>query len=282
MRTCCSFLFAAFVVPLVSSGAELRPETLQVWKKYVRSADSRMTERLGGARSFLWTDEAAGQGERLRRGEILVAPVNKNGIHRVPGGLIHDWWGAAFIPGATLDTVTRIVHDYRHYKEFCRPIVADCKLLASSPDEQRFSMLWLHRVMKLTIALEGHYRSHDYPVDCRRRYGISDTTEVPEIKSYGEPDEHSLPAGSGTGFIWKLHSIARYEERDGGVYVEVQAIALSRGVPASLGWLVNPMVSRFSRNSLVVALRQTREAVAGASAPDESAASSAAHPHGGG
>jgi hypothetical protein len=102
-------------------------------------------------------------------------------------------------------------------------------------------------------------------VDRRRRYGISDTTEVREIKSYGEADKRSLPAGSGSGFIWRLHSIARYEERDGGVYVEVQAVALSRDVPASLAWLVNPMVSRFSRNSLAVALRQTREAAAGAS-----------------
>jgi len=43
------------------------------------------------------------------------------------------------------------------------------------------------------------------------------------------------PEGEGTGLIWR-----RFEERDGGVYVEVEAIALSRDVPASLRWLVEP------------------------------------------
>jgi hypothetical protein len=42
--------------------------------------------------------------------------------------------------------------------------------------------------------------------------------------------------------VWKrfhlaTHSIARYEERDGRVYLELQAIALTRDIPASLRWL---------------------------------------------
>ena len=54
-------------------------------------------------------------------------------------------------------------------------------------------------------------------------------------------------------------STARFEERDGGVYVELEAIALSRDVPVR--WIVNPIVRRVSRNSMLVSLQQMKEAV---------------------
>jgi hypothetical protein len=84
---------------------------------------------------------------------------------------------------------------------------------------------------------------------------------VREIESYGKEGEYLLPPGQGSGYIWRLHSIARYEERDGGVYLELQAIALTRSIPPSLRWLVNPVVNHLSINSLTTSLRQTREAV---------------------
>lgn len=58
-----------------------------------------------------------------------------------------------------------------------------------------------------------------------------------------------------------MHTISRYEERDGGVYLEVEAIALTRDVPKSIRWMVNPVVHLLSINSLTTTLRQTRQAV---------------------
>ena len=71
----------------------------------------------------------------------------------------------------------------------------------------------------------------------------------------------TLPQDHGTGIIWRLNSIARYQERDGGVYVELEAIALSRDIPGGLRWLVEPIVRRVSRSSLVVSLQETADAV---------------------
>ena len=82
-----------------------------------------------------------------------------------------------------------------------------------------------------------------------------------EIEKYGQKGEYLQPAGQGRGFIWELHSIARYEERDGGVYLELEAIALTRSIPPSLRWVVNPVVNHLSINSLTTSLRQTRDAV---------------------
>lgn len=66
---------------------------------------------------------------------------------------------------------------------------------------------------------------------------------------------------TGRGLIWRVYSISRFEQRDGGVYVELEAIALSRDVPAGLRWAVDPIVRRTSRGSIQVSLQKTREAV---------------------
>jgi hypothetical protein len=82
-----------------------------------------------------------------------------------------------------------------------------------------------------------------------------------EVAEYGTPTQRTLPEGEGKGIIWRLFSITRYAERDGGVYIEFEAIGLSRDVPASLRWIVEPIVRRTSRASLSTSLRQTETAV---------------------
>jgi hypothetical protein len=60
-----------------------------------------------------------------------------------------------------------------------------------------------------------------------------------------------------------LYSVARHEERDDGVYIELEAIALSRDIPAALRVVADPIVRHLSRNSLLMSLKQTEEAVSG-------------------
>jgi len=247
--------------PGLLSALELQPDTLKAWDDYIRSADTRMQTRVDGQRPFLWTDEAPDRGARLQRGEILVAPVVERGTRAVAGGLIHDWLGAAFIPHATIEALLAVVHDYGRYKEFYRPVVADSKVLACTEMDQKFSMVWQHRVLLINAAMEGQYKARDFALDERHGYNIANTTQVREIESYGKNGEYLLPPGQGNGFIWRLHSIARYEERDGGVYLELEAVALTRSIPPSLRWLVSPVVSRLSIDSLATSLRQTRDAV---------------------
>jgi hypothetical protein len=81
------------------------------------------------------------------------------------------------------------------------------------------------------------------------------------VDNYGQPDQRKLSPDEGSGYIWRLYSLSRFEERDGGVYVELEAIALSRDIPGSLHWLVNPIVRRVSKGSLEVSLVKTQQAV---------------------
>jgi len=82
-----------------------------------------------------------------------------------------------------------------------------------------------------------------------------------------EKDESNNADGSqpdqGDGYVWRIYTFTRYEEKDGGVYVEQESMALSRPVPASLHWLIDPVVRRLAKELLEKSLTQTREAVAG-------------------
>ena len=109
--------------------------------------------------------------------------------------------------------------------------------------------------------MDADYKAHYFRRNEKSRYGFAWSTRIQDVVNFGQPSEHKLPPGTGSGFIWRLFSISRFEERDGGVYVELEAMALSRCVPAWLGWLVNPVISRLSQSSLVTSLSRTREAV---------------------
>jgi hypothetical protein len=220
-----------------------------------------MEQRLSPGNMFLWVEEAPDRFARVRAGEVIVSPVGPQNPKEVPHGLVHDWIGAAFIPHATLADVLQVVRDYARYKELYKPTVADSKMIAAGEAKDLFSMLLVYKSLFLKTALDTDYESSYVHLDDRRGYSISRATRIREIEEYGAPAQHALLAGEGSGVIWRLFSIARYLERDGGVYIEVEAIGLSRDIPASLRWLAEPIVRRVSRGSLSTSLRQTENAV---------------------
>ncbi|HKE27624.1 MAG TPA: hypothetical protein VKB88_34955 [Bryobacteraceae bacterium] len=254
-----TLMLAGTVAPV--NAAELQQSTAGAWQAYVREADTRMQARLETGKPFLWMDEAANRSKRVRNGEIVVAPLVGRGTETVPNGLIHDWIGAAFIPNASIESVLGVVRDYDRYKDIFKPVVTDSRSLNTGMSDQEFSMVWQKHVLFVNAAMRGRYRAHDVMIDSHRGYSTVDTVTLQEIEDYGRPGEHILPPDTGAGLIWRIHSISRYEERDGGVYLEIEAIALSRDIPSSLRWLVSPVVNHLSVKSLMVTLQQTREAV---------------------
>jgi hypothetical protein len=247
--------------PAAASAAHLEPTTLQAWEDYVNSANARMQQRLSPGQSFLWVDEVPDRLASVRAGEIVISPVGPQVPKKVPSGLIHDWVGAVFIPNVSLNDVQRVVRDYARYKDLYQPSVIDSKVIATDEEKDRFSMLFLNRSLLLKTAFDADYESLYFKVDDRRAYSIERTTRVQEIEEYGSPAQRALQQGEGHGIIWGLSGITRFMERDGGVYMELEAIELSRDIPASMRWLVDPIVRRVSRSSLLTSLQQTQKAV---------------------
>jgi hypothetical protein len=110
-------------------------------------------------------------------------------------------------------------------------------------------------------ALDTDCEAAYFRVDDRHWWGISNTVHIKEIDHVGTPTQRTLPEDTGTGLIWRLSSITRLEERDGGVYAELEAIALSRDIPVAFRMFVTPIVRRVSRDSLATSLHQTKVAI---------------------
>ena len=243
-----------------SHAAELKPDTIKAWDAYIQAAQTRMADRVRGSH-FLWTDESADRLNRVRRGEVVVWSAGERAPVNVAHGLIHDWIGAAFIPNVHLADVMAIVRDYSRYKEYYRPSVVDSKPLSSATKDDAFSMVLVNQTLLLKRAIETEYESTYTRRDDHRWYAETHSTSIREIENMGRPNERKLTPGAGSGLIWRLHSFSRFEERDGGVYVEFEAIALSRDIPFSVRLVVEPIVRRISKTSLLMSLKQTSEAV---------------------
>jgi hypothetical protein len=239
--------------------AILRPEMLQAWSDYTAAADLRMQTRLRGEEPFLWIDQSPQRKLRVAAGETVIAPVIGNGSTTASNGLIHDWIGAVFIPNITIDQLSVMLRSYNRYKEFYQPFVVDSQACATGASSQEFAVVFQYRTMFGTFAFETHYKTREFIVDATRRYAITNTAFVREIDGYGTPNERRLPPGSGNGLLWELHTISRYQQRDGGVYLELEALALTREIPGPLRWFVGSWVRRLSAGSLQSALEKTRD-----------------------
>ena len=241
--------------------ATLKPETKEAWDAYLQAANAAMQARLQPGAHFLWLDEEPERREEVRSKGPYIAPVSRDIPRRVPHGLIHDWLGAGFLPDTKIEDILMVVRDYDHYKNMYHPGVIDSMSRGSDGMKDLFSMRLANRSVVAKTALDAECEVSYIRVDDQHWYGISNTTRIVELDKFGTPEQRTLPEDEGTGLIWRLSSITRLEERDGGVYAELEALALSRDIPAAFRVFVTPIVRRVSRDSLATSLHQTKVAI---------------------
>jgi len=241
--------------------ATLKPETKAAWDAYLQDAMAAMQARLQPGAHFLWLDDQPDLAGQLRTKGAHIGPVGPHIPKKVPSGLIHDWLGVGFVPDAKIEDILRIVRDYDRYKEIYQPGVIDSISHGSDGTKDLFSMRLVNKSVVSKTALDTDCEASYFRVDDRHWYGVSNTTHIQEVDKFGTPEQRTLPEDQGTGLIWRLSSITRLEERDGGVYAELEAIALSRDIPAAFRLMVTPIVRRVSRESLATSLHQTKVAI---------------------
>lgn len=251
-------IFGLLLQAITVRAVELQQKTVDAWNQYTTTLRSRIEQNLtaGGALPSRTVITATA---RIEAGAVVVTSAGPNPKH-VPGGLIHDWQGTVFIPDTDMNAVLATVRDYGAYRLFY-PNVLESRTVATSEASDRFLLVLANRSLISGTALKGEYRSVYYRVSPTECYSISESARIEEIKGYGTQWERVLSADEGSGFIWRLLSITRYQQRDGGVYVELEAVALSRDMPQALRWAIGPIVRRVSRDSVTASLRQTRAAV---------------------
>src|SRR5262249_22312007 len=117
---------AALALGVIAAHAtELKPQTSEAFDRYVGEVERKLEAR----KSFLWADELADRMQKVRSGVVVVEPAREKPISNVPDGFVHDWVGAVFIPGVSLQQTLTLVRDYDHNKDHFKPEVIDSKLL---------------------------------------------------------------------------------------------------------------------------------------------------------
>jgi len=253
---------------LRGTGAELKQKTTTAFDKYVVATEVRINNELRPSGPFLYVDdlpEGAKQGsyDKLRKGEVLVERRETKGpglSSDVPDGLLHHWVGIIFIPGVTLAELLPIMQDYDRRAELYKPDVTASRLISHQGDDYAF-FLRLYQKRFTTVVFNTEYVAHWGQVDPHKTYSHSISTKITEVKDADRPEGEEWPVGQGRGYLWRLNTYWRFEEKDTGVYMQCEALSLTRDIPFGLGWLLKPLVTKIPRESLNRALGQTRAAV---------------------
>jgi len=263
-----TLVISLMAAPSPGAATELRPEAAQGFDQYVRLTERRMQGELATGGVFLWVDglpepRRSEAYARLQRGEVIAVRLqtaNSSGHFSTPGALIHHWVGTIFIPGVSLPQVLAVVQDYDHHAEYYKPEVAQSRMVEHTGDD--FIVHYRLRKRKIiTIMLDTDYGVHRHSLDAAHAYSNSLSTRIAQVENAGGPDEHELPPGKDGGFLWRLNSYWRYFDSGRGVYVQCEAISLTRDIPAGLNWLIGSFVESVPKESLEFTLHSTSSAV---------------------
>ncbi len=223
-----------------------------------------------GQTDFFWIDELPPQQrketyERLKNGKVELRRVSGEqgaGGNTIPGGMIHDWQGMVFIPGVKLDEVLDFLKDYDSRATDYAPDVERSKIEEHDGDHYRVFMRF-HRKKIITVVLNTEQEITYYRDSRTRAHSRSTATRIAEVENAGTPQEKEKPPGEDSGFMWRLETWWRMEERDGGVYVENEVVSLTRDIPSGLAWMIEPFVTGIPKESLEFTMGATRRGVLG-------------------
>ena len=249
--------------------AELKPATSEVFERYARAVEARIDKELNSPGAFLYVDglpepRRAQVRATLQGGAVHMERLQQRDASgremKAPDALIHHWMGAVFVPCATLQQTLAVVQDYNRHQDIYKPEVLRSKLVSHNGND--FKIYYRLRKKKvLTVTLNTDHDVHYYPVSAQRAYSRSYTKRIQEVVDADTPQERQNPVGRDRGFLWRLYSYWRFEEKDGGTYIECESISVTRDIPFVLSWLVKPFVTDIPKESLQTTMGSTRRAL---------------------
>jgi hypothetical protein len=254
--------------PSLAQAADLEPQTAAAFDRYATLTQKGFEAQLARREPYLWfeglpADRGANVEAQLRAGGVAIEQLETLDHGQpipAPGGLIHHWIGTVFIPGATLAQTLAFERGYDHQQEFFQPNVQRSKILRHDGDDFTIEIVFYKKEV-ITSVVDTEHAVHYGSVDAMHAWSQSHTTRIQEVENPGEANPRLAPEGHDRGFLWRMNTYWRFEEKDGGVYVESQSISLTRDIPAGLGWLVGRFVTSVPKDSLTFTLEATRRAV---------------------
>ena len=208
------------------AGAEdLRAKTVDAFDRYVQLTEAQIDSGLTRHDPYLWVeslpgDRRAAADAQLRAGQVVIErldtrdPNDPGKSIAVPDGMIHHWIGTVFVPGATLAQTLAFEEDYDHHEDYFRPDVMRSKILRHNGNDFTIE-LRLYKKKVITTVLDTEHEVHYTLVDSTHAWSRSRTTRIQEVDNAGEKDERLEPAGHDRGFLWRMNTYWRFEQKDG-------------------------------------------------------------------
>jgi hypothetical protein len=142
------------------------------------------------------------------------------------------------------------------------PDVERSKIESRAGDHFRiFLRFRRHKVITVVLNTEHDVDYfHDAP---GRAHSRSSAVRIAEVENAGKSDEREKTPGDDGGYLWRMETWWRMEERDGGVYVQSEVASLTRDIPTGFGWMIGPFVTGIPKETLTFTLEATRKAVQG-------------------
>jgi hypothetical protein len=242
--------------------AQPTPEAVAAFNAYAGTVESRLARQHRSDDAFLApvASDRRAETARLRSGEYFVERLTPASGAEVSGSLLHHWRGTAFVPGAKAADFERLMQNFQAYPQHFSPQVLQAALIAHRGDRMQASMRVRQKHI-LTAVLDTTYDIIYGQLDKQHGYSISRSTRIAEIDSPGTASERALNASEEHGFLWRLNTYWSYEEKDGGLYLQIEAISLTRSIPHGLGWVIRPYIESIPRESLEFTLRSTCNAL---------------------
>jgi hypothetical protein len=247
----------ALAVPRCAA-ADPSPAAVATFNQYVAQVEDRLARQHNSADEFLASFDAA----RVRRGEVVIEQLTPEASANPPGAMLHHWRGTAFVPHARAADLVRLLSNFADYPKIYSPQITSARV---TPGNDGHFETTLRVVQKhvITVVLDTSYDVQFYSSGDEgselhtRGYSTSHSTRIAEIASPGTANERALDASHEHGFLWRLDTWWRWEERDGGVYMQIESVSLTRAVPTGLGWAIGPYIQSIPRESLEFTLKAT-------------------------
>jgi hypothetical protein len=258
-----------------ASTAELKRETIQAWERYLQWANAKVQRELSNPNQFLIQNvlppgDRSAVAKSIAAGDIVVhrmAGVIPAGVSfDVPSGEIHHWWGAMMLRNTSLSSLLQFLQDYDHHAGRFADVERS-RLI--SRDGNRYKIFF--RLSRSKAFVTAYYNTEQ---DClytfhspTRVSSQSTATKIAELEDPGAPSEREKTPGNDRGFLWRLVSWWRFEQRGPDVIVELESASLSRSIPAVVKLM--PGVSSYIRatpketlESVLVSIRNYMDAAA--------------------
>jgi hypothetical protein len=240
---------------------EPSPAAVAGFNSYISQVEARLAAQHRSQESFLAPADPA----RLRQGDLIVERLTPVTGKELPGALLHDWRGTAFVPAAKAADFERMMRDFNAYPRHYSPQVLGARVLAQQGDHYQVTMR-IRQKHILTVVMDITYdvtfgQAGLGKVGTYFLYSLSHSTRIAEIDSPGTPRERALSASEEHGFLWRMNTYWSCEQRDGGLYIQIESVSLTRSIPTGLGWAIGPFIQSIPKESLEFTLRATRDAL---------------------